>query len=67
MRSEPRPEPERAHLLAIDALVPQPELDDVGEQLRDRERLDELDLPGDELVEGLAVYSVLHCSSFLLI
>jgi len=31
MGGEPRPEPERAHLLAADAFVPQPELDHVRE------------------------------------
>ena len=34
MRRERDAEPERAHLLAADALLPQSELDDVGEQLR---------------------------------
>ncbi len=64
MRRESGAEPERVHLLAADALVPQPELDHVREQSWDRERLDELDLTADELVEGFAVDSVVQCSSF---
>ena len=60
MGRESRAEPERAHLVAADALVPQPQLDDVGEQLRNRGGLDELDLTADELGERLAIDPVLH-------
>ena len=45
MRREARAEPERPHLVAADALVPEPKLDHVREQLRNRARLDEIDLP----------------------
>ena len=67
MGREARAEPERAYLVAADGLMTQPELDDVGEQLRDGGRFDELDLSADELVQRLAVDSVLDASSFLLV
>ena len=44
MRRQSRAEPKRPYLVAADALVPQPQLDHVREQLRNRARLDELDL-----------------------
>jgi hypothetical protein len=42
----------------------QPQLDHIPQQARDRHRLDQLDLPADELVQCLAVDPVFHRSSF---
>ena len=60
-------EPEHAHLALAHALVTQPQFDHVLQQPRNRDRLDQLDLPVDELVERLAVDPILHVSSSLLV
>jgi hypothetical protein len=67
MRREPRAEPQRAHLVATDALMTQPQFDHVRQQLRNRACLDEFDLPRHERRQRLAVDPVFHCSSFSLI
>jgi hypothetical protein len=67
MRREPRAEPERLQLVPAGGLVPQPELDDLREQLRNRPRLDEINLPRHERSERLAIDRVLHSSSLPLI
>ena len=55
MRREPGAEPERGDLVAADGLVTETQLDDVREQLRNRRRLDLLDLAADEVVQRVPV------------
>jgi hypothetical protein len=63
MRREARAEPQRPHLLTADALVPQPQVDDLREQRRNRRRLDGIDLLGHKRGERFAIDPVLDCSS----
>jgi hypothetical protein len=63
MRRQSRAEPKRPYLVAADALVPQPQLDDLHKQRRNRPRLDGIDLLGHERGERFAVDPVLDCSS----
>ena len=67
MRREPCAEPEGVHLVTARALVTQPELDHVREQLRNRASLDEVNLPLDERGQRLAVDPGADPSSFPLI
>ena len=66
MRRQPRPKPERPHLVAADALVAEAQLRYLGEQRRHRPRLDEINLERDELRQRLTVDPVLHATSLLL-
>jgi len=64
VRRQTRTEPESARFVASDGVVAEPELDNVGDELRSRDRLDERHLPRDELGKRLAVDAVLHLPSF---
>ena len=66
MGCQSRAEPERPDLVLARAFVPS-HLDDVGQQLRNRDGFDKLDLTADEVVERLAVDPVLNASSLPLV